>query len=155
MSQHSAGILLYRYRGRTLEVLLVHPGGPYWVNKDAAAWSIPKGLFEINEAPLDAARREFEEETGFTVEGQFLQLGDARQPSNKIIHAWALQGDLDSEQVRSNTFSLEWPPRSGRTQTFPEIDRAAWFDLATAREKIQRGQRVFLERLATRLSDTT
>lgn len=147
MTQHSAGILLYRYRDQRLEVLLVHPGGPYWQGKDLGAWSIPKGLFEADEAPLQAAQREFQEETGFAVAGDFVALGELKQPSGKIVHAWALSGELAVDQIRSNTFSLEWPRGSGQIQAFPEVDQGAWFELDTAREKITRGQRPFLERL--------
>lgn len=153
MSQHSAGILLYRYRGDELEVLLVHPGGPFWVRKNMGAWSIPKGLFEENEDPLEAARREFKEETGFSVSGQFIQLGELKQPSRKIIHAWALEGDIDTRRLSSNTFTLEWPRHSGQQQEFPEIDRGEWFGLETARSKILKGQAPFLDRLLTKLKE--
>lgn len=151
MSQHSAGIFLFRHRDRVLEVLLAHPGGPYWANKDLGSWSIPKGLIAAGEDPLAAARREFQEETGFDVNGGFIDLGTEKQASGKIVHAWALEGDLDPDKIVSNTFSLEWPPRSGRTQEFPEVDRAQWFDPETARNKITKGQRPLLERLLTTL----
>lgn len=151
MSQHSAGILLFRRRGEALEVLLAHPGGPYWANKDLGSWSIPKGLIAVGEEPLAAARREFQEETGFDVNGRFIGLGTEKQASGKIVHAWALEGDLDPDKIVSNTFSLEWPPRSGKTQEFPEIDRGEWFELDTAREKIAKGQRTLLERLVSAL----
>jgi len=153
VAEHSAGILLYRRRAEQPEVLLVHPGGPFWQNRDTAAWSIPKGLVDEGEPLLAAARREFQEETGFTVEGPFLELGKIRQPSGKIVHVWAAEGDLDPAQIHSNTFELEWPRHSGRLQRFPEVDRAAWFDLATARDKIHKGQRGFLERLEACLAD--
>lgn len=149
MGQHSAGILLYRYRDRCLEVLLVHPGGPYWSGKDLGAWSIPKGLFEADEDALVAARREFHEETGFDPDGDFLSLGKAKQPSGKIVHAWALQGDLDVDRIVSNTFTMEWPPHSGKIEGFPEVDRGEWFDLEAARVKITKGQRPLLERLVS------
>jgi predicted NUDIX family NTP pyrophosphohydrolase len=151
MSQHSAGILLYRYRDGELQVLLVHPGGPFWAKKDLGAWSIPKGLLEGDEAPLAAAKREFQEETGFAVDGRFLELGELRQTSGKIIHAWALQDDVDEGRIRGNTFTLEWPPHSGKIQSFPEVDRGEWFNLATAREKIHKGQAAFLDRLVAEL----
>jgi predicted NUDIX family NTP pyrophosphohydrolase len=151
MSQHSAGILLFRRRDGTLEVLLAHPGGPYWVNKDLGSWSIPKGLIAAGEDPLAAARREFQEETGFDVDGRFIELGTEKQASGKIVQAWGLEADLDPDKIVSNTFSLEWPPRSGRTQEFPEVDRGEWFDPDTARNKITAGQRPLLERLLTKL----
>lgn len=149
MSQRSAGILLYRGTQRQLEVLLVHPGGPFWAGKDDGAWSIPKGLYDADEAPLSAAKREFAEETGFAVDGEFLDLGELKQPSGKLIHAWALAGELDVSQLTSNTFELEWPRHSGHMQSFPEVDRGAWFDLATAQQKITPGQAPFLQRLAS------
>jgi len=127
--------------------MLVHPGGPYWENKDAGVWSIPKGLFEEGEAPLEAARREFAEETGFDVEGEFITLGELVQPSRKVVHAWALEGDLDTTKIRSNTFSLEWPPKSGRIENYPEINKGQWFDIDEARKKITRGQLGFIDRL--------
>ena len=144
---HSAGLLLFRYREGGVEVMLVHPGGPFWVRKDKGAWSIPKGLFEADEEPLTAARREFREETGVDIDGVFLPLGELRQPSGKVIHAWAAEGDLDPDKVRSNTFQLEWPKHSGTVRTYPEIDRAAWFPIAEARERILKGQAPFLDRL--------
>jgi predicted NUDIX family NTP pyrophosphohydrolase len=147
MPVHSAGLLLYRRRQGVLEVFLVHPGGPFWVSKDAGAWSIPKGEYGPAEDPLAAARREFQEETGLTATGDFLPLTPLKQPRGKIIHVWAVAGDCDADAIRSNTFSLEWPPRSGRRQDFPEVDRGAWFTLAAAREKIIKGQAGFLEEL--------
>jgi predicted NUDIX family NTP pyrophosphohydrolase len=147
MARLSAGLLLYRRRRGVLEVLLVHPGGPFWAGKDAGAWSIPKGEFSPGEDPLAAAKREFGEETGFTAVGEFLPLSPVKQPSGKIIFAWAVAGDCDPGAIRSNTFTLEWPPRSGRRQEFPEVDRAGWFSLAGAREKIIPGQAGFLEEL--------
>jgi predicted NUDIX family NTP pyrophosphohydrolase len=147
MAKHSAGLLMYR-RGRgELEVFLVHPGGPFWAQKDVGAWSIPKGEYRPGEDPLAAARREFREETGFSVAGEFIPLTPRKQPSGKIIQAWAVEGDCDAAAVRSNTFTLEWPPRSGRQQEFPEVDRAAWFTLTAAREKIIKGQVGFLDEL--------
>jgi len=123
-----------------LEVFLVHPGGPYWTKKDRGAWSIPKGLHKPGEDPLSTARREFEEETGFPASGDFAPLKPLRQPSGKTIQAWAFEGDCDPEALRSNTFVMEWPPRSGRQQEFPEIDRAAWFEIDEAEKKINEGQ---------------
>ncbi len=148
MPKISAGILLYRRRDSGIEVLLVHPGGPFWAKKDDGAWSIPKGEVDGDEALLDAARREFREETGFAVDGSFRALPPVRQPGGKTVHAWAVEGDCDPSAVRSNRFTLEWPPRSGRMQDFPEVDRAGWFDLAAARRKLTRGQLPLLEALA-------
>jgi predicted NUDIX family NTP pyrophosphohydrolase len=147
MTRQSAGILLYRFRGGVLEVLLVHPGGPYWAKKDDGAWSVPKGEFSDDEEPLGAARREFAEETGSPVDGTFIPLGTVKQPGGKTVHAWAIEGDFDPAAVRSNTFTLEWPPKSGRRQEFPEVDRAAWFSIPDARKKILTGQAELLERL--------
>ena len=143
----SAGILLFRERAGRLEVLLTHPGGPYWAKKDAGAWTIPKGEIAEDEEPLAAARREFEEETGARVEGEPLPLTPRRQPGGKLVHAWAMRGDLDPTAVRSVTFTMEWPPRSGRQQAFPEVDRAGWFGLPDARGKILKGQAPFLDEL--------
>jgi predicted NUDIX family NTP pyrophosphohydrolase len=155
VAEQSAGILVYRLTDRGIEVLLVHPGGPFWSRKDAGAWSIPKGLLAPGEDPLEAAGREFAEETGFSVEGDFLPLGTVKQPSGKIVHAWAVAADIDVERVRSNTFQLEWPPGSSQKQEFPEVDRAGWFPLSAAREKIVMGQREFLERLSAALGDAS
>ena len=144
----SAGILLYRLRDGAPEVLLVHPGGPYWAKKDAGAWSIPKGEYEDEEEAQACALREFEEETGTALPaGSLADLGTARLKSGKLIAAWAVEGDLDAEAITSNTFEMEWPPRSGRTQTFPEVDRADWFGLDEAREKLNPAQGAFLDRL--------
>jgi predicted NUDIX family NTP pyrophosphohydrolase len=147
MPRHSAGLLLYRYRQGEWEVLLVHPGGPFWAHKDEGAWSIPKGEYPPDEDPLAAAYREFTEETSCATSGDVIYLGSLRQPSGKVIQAWALEGNCDAAAIRSNTFTLEWPPCSGRRQEFPEVDRAAWFPLAVAREKISQGQVGFLEEL--------
>jgi predicted NUDIX family NTP pyrophosphohydrolase len=147
MARHSAGLLMYRRRQGVLEVFLVHPGGPFWAGKDAGAWSIPKGEYTPSEETLAAARREFKEETGLTAAGEFIPLTPLKQPSGKIIQAWAVAGDCDAGAIRSNTFTLEWPPRSGLRQEFPEVDRAAWFSLTAAREKISKGQTGFLEEL--------
>jgi predicted NUDIX family NTP pyrophosphohydrolase len=147
VAKRSAGILLYRRRENGIEVLLVHPGGPFWAKKDLGAWSIPKGEIADGEDPLAAARREFEEETGSAVDGGFVALGDVKQPGGKIVSAWALEGDLDTASIRSNTFAMEWPPKSGRMRDFPEVDAGEWFSLETAAEKILKGQAGFLSRL--------
>lgn len=151
MPKLSAGLLPYRRRGGRVEVFLVHPGGPFWAKKDQHAWSIAKGEVEPDEALLDAARREFTEETGLECAGATMPLTPRRQSSGKIVHAWAIEADYDPEAIRSNTFALEWPPRSGRIREVPEIDRAAWFDLAAARQKIHKGQIGFLDELQERL----
>jgi predicted NUDIX family NTP pyrophosphohydrolase len=151
MARHSAGILLYRFRGKVLEVFLVHPGGPFWAKKDLGSWSIPKGEFR-DEDPLTAAKREFTEETGLKLDGEFIPLGTIKQPSGKVIHAWALEGDCNASKIKSNTFSLEWPPRSGKYQEFPEVDKAGWFSINDARKKIIKGQRDFIERLLNALN---
>ena len=151
MPKKSAGLLLFREVAGRLEVLLVHPGGPFWAGKDQGAWSIPKGEFEEGEEPLSAAKREFREETGFTPDGDMIPLEPLRQPSGKLVYAWAVERDLDPARVRSNTFSMEWPPRSGRYQEFPEVDRAAWFSVEEARGKISKGQAAFLVRLQEKL----
>jgi predicted NUDIX family NTP pyrophosphohydrolase len=152
-SKRSAGILLYRRSGGEPEVLLVHPGGPFWANKDAGAWSIPKGEHDDGEDPRACALREFEEETGVQPPASALDdLGGVRQKSGKHVQAWALEGDLDAAAIRSNTFTLEWPPRSGRRAEFPEVDRAGWFGLAEARRRINPAQAAFLDRLETRLA---
>jgi predicted NUDIX family NTP pyrophosphohydrolase len=147
MAKNSAGLLMYRHRRGILEVFLVHPGGPYWAKKDLGSWSIPKGEFIPDEDPLEAARREFEEETGFPVAGHFSSLTPIRQPGGKIVHAWAFEGDCDPSAIKSNAFSMEWPPRSGKYQEFPEVDRAEWFTIETAKDKILKGQVGFLDEL--------
>ncbi len=148
MPKLSAGILLYRKTNGRLEVFLVHPGGPFWKNKDLGAWSIPKGEYEAGEDPLAAAKREFEEETGYPLpEGELVPLSEIKQPSGKIVSAWAMEGDCP-EDVRSNMFSLEWPPKSGKHVDFPEVDRAGWFEIAEARAKLLPGQHKFLDQLA-------
>jgi predicted NUDIX family NTP pyrophosphohydrolase len=149
----SAGLLLYRWRDR-LEVFLVHPGGPFWAKKEHNAWSLPKGEFEEGEDPLQAAKREFYEETGFHVDGDFFRLDAVRQAGGKLVHAWAIEADCDASRVRSNTFSIEWPPKSGRMKTFPEVDRAAWFDLSEARERILKAQAPLLDQLASALDES-
>ena len=142
----SAGILLYRLEGE-VQVFLVHPGGPFWARKDEGAWSIPKGEYEAGEDPLTVATREFQEETGFKIDGTFYPLTPLKQPNGKVISAWAVAGDIDAAALTSNTFTMEWPPKSGRTREFPEVDRGAWFDLPTARIKLLPGQRGFLDQL--------
>jgi predicted NUDIX family NTP pyrophosphohydrolase len=150
--KQSAGILAFRRRGAaTLEVLLVHPGGPFWKNKDALAWSIPKGELDVHEEALAAARREFAEELGFQVDGDFLALTPVRQRGGKTVHAFAVEADFDAAQAKSNTFSMEWPPKSGQLREFPEIDRAEWFALEVALQKINAGQAALLRELGERL----
>jgi predicted NUDIX family NTP pyrophosphohydrolase len=151
MPERSAGLLLYRLSASGPEFFLVHPGGPFWAKKDEGAWTIPKGLLQGEEPALDAARREFAEETGFAIEGDFLALGEFRQPSGKRILAWAVEGDADPAALRSNEFTMEWPPRSGRQAAFPEVDRGGWFDAEAARAKLAKGQVPILEALLGRL----
>jgi predicted NUDIX family NTP pyrophosphohydrolase len=146
-SKQSAGVLLYRRMGETIEVFLVHPGGPFWKNKDTGVWTIPKGEFSNEEPALDAAVREFREETGHTLKGPFQPLSPVRQKGGKRVFAWAAPGDLDSEKIVSNTFELEWPRRSGKQQTFPEVDKGGWFSLADARNIINPAQIALLEEL--------
>ena len=143
----TAGLLLYRIRGSAVEVFLVHPGGPFWAKKDEGAWSIPKGEFADDEQPLSAAKREFQEETGFSMEGNFMALATLKQRSGKLVYAWALEGDCDAGAIKSNLFSMEWPPRSGKRQEYPEVDRASWFTLESAKRRIVPGQIAFLEEL--------
>lgn len=148
MAARSAGLLMYRWRGNLVEVLLVHPGGPYWQGRDAGAWSIPKGEIAPGEDPLAAAQREFAEELGVTPTGPFIELGEVRQRGGKCVRAWAMPGDLRVEAVHSNQFEVEWPPNSGRSASFPEVDEARFFSLASARERINAAQRDLLDRLA-------
>lgn len=147
----SAGILLYRMHGKELQVLLVHPGGPFWKNKDDGAWTIPKGEFTDGEEALDAAKREFREETGMKVNGKSIPLSPVKQKSGKWIYAWAIMGDIDPATIQSNSFEMEWPPKSGKKQSFPEIDKAAWFTLAEAATKINPAQVALLQELADKL----
>ncbi len=147
MPSRSAGVLAYRTKGRRLEVLLVHPGGPFWAKKDLGAWSIPKGEFGAGESPEEVARREFGEELGVALTAKLEPLGEIRQRGGKIVAAFAAECDVDVEAITSNSFEIEWPPRSGKRQSFPEVDRAEWFDLASARERINEAQRELLERL--------
>jgi predicted NUDIX family NTP pyrophosphohydrolase len=151
MPRTSAGLLPYRRRDERLEVFLVHPGGPFWAKKDAHAWSIAKGEVEPDEELLHAAHREFSEETGLTLAGPATALAPVRQPGGKLVHAWAVEADIDPSAVRSNSFPLEWPPRSGRLRQFREVDRAAWFGLAEAEGKIHKGQLPFLRELHRQL----
>jgi predicted NUDIX family NTP pyrophosphohydrolase len=155
MKKRSAGILLFRRVASGLEVLLVHPGGPYWAKKDAGAWSIPKGEYLDREDPLAAAKREFLEEIGLGVDGDFIDLGEIEQTAGKIVRAWALEGDLDPTLLRSNTFAMEWPRRSGLMREFPEVDSAGWFSLSIAHYKLLKGQVAFLTRLNDRLRSFT
>jgi predicted NUDIX family NTP pyrophosphohydrolase len=152
MPRSSGGILLFRERGGALEVLLVHPGGPYWARKDEGAWSIPKGEHGPGDDALEAARREFTEELGSAAYGQAIPLGEVKQKGGKVVAAWAVRGELDPATARSNTFEMEWPPRSGRLQSFPEVDRAEWFTLEVARKKMNPAQQAFLDRLVEHLA---
>jgi predicted NUDIX family NTP pyrophosphohydrolase len=153
MARRSAGILLYRLAGGGPEVLLVHPGGPFWARRDAGVWSIPKGEYGDGEDPRACALREFEEETGTALPpGELIELGSVTQKSGKVVSAWAAEGDIDADSIRSNTFAMEWPPRSGRTAEFPEVDRAAWLGIDAAREKLVAAQAELLDRLLERLN---
>ena len=145
--KRSAGILLYRKEGREIQVFLAHPGGPFWSRKDLGAWTIPKGEIGEGEDPLEAAKREFAEEIGVALEGRFIPLQTIKQRGGKIVAAWAIEGDCDADAIRSNAFSMEWPPKSGKLAEFPEVDRAGWFTLDEAREKIIGGQLPLLEEL--------
>lgn len=151
--KESAGLLMYRLRNSTLEVFLVHPGGPYWARKDLGAWSIPKGELQEGEDHLDAAKREFQEETGFLPKGNFIALAPIKQTGGKLVYGWAVRGDCDAKTIVSNTFSMEWPPRSGKRQEFPEVDRAEWFTIDAAKKKILKGQVGFLEELTHKIEN--
>jgi predicted NUDIX family NTP pyrophosphohydrolase len=152
MPRRSAGIVLYRVRSGAPEVLLVHPGGPVWARRDAGAWSFPKGEYDAGDDPCEAALREFEEETGTALPpGELIDLGSVKQKGGKVVSAWAVEGDLDPDTVKSNTFRMQWPPRSGRWATFPEVDRAGWFGAEEAREKLVPAQAEFVDRLLGRL----
>jgi predicted NUDIX family NTP pyrophosphohydrolase len=153
MIKQSAGILLYRKVEGDLQVFLVHPGGPFFKNKDDGVWSIPKGEFIAGEEALDAAKREFEEETGQKIDGDFIELKPVTLKSGKKVYAWAIEGDIDHETIVSNVFEMEWPPKSGKKQSFPEIDRAAWVDVDTARLKINQGQAGLVKELSDKLSE--
>jgi predicted NUDIX family NTP pyrophosphohydrolase len=152
MLKTSAGLLLFRFNEKVPEVMLVHPGGPFWAKKDLGAWSVPKGEFEPAEEPLDAAKRELQEETGIVASGDFIKLQPVKQKSGKIIHAWAVYLDADVAQVKSNMFEMEWPPESGQKRTFPEIDKAAWFKMEEAERKIVPGQLPLLNELKRNLA---
>ena len=152
--KQAAGLLLFRRVVGSLEVLLVHPGGPLWARKDDGAWSIPKGEVEPDEEALAAARREVEEETGARPSGTFIALSPVRQTGGKIVHVWAIESDFDPASLKSNLFEMEWPPKSGNRRSFPEVDRAAWFDLETAGRKILPSQAVVLQHLQERLTET-
>src|SRR3984957_3264815 len=151
MRKLSAGLLMFRRRKPDVEFLLVHPGGPFWRKKDLGDWSIPNDEYTQDEKPLEAAKREFEEETGMVPSGDFIALGEIKQPSGKLVTAWAFEGDCSPSEIRSNTFSMEWPPKSGKMQEFPEVDRADWFSLRAARKRIFKGQLGFLERCMARI----
>lgn len=152
MAKHSAGLLLYRKTKDLLEIFLVHPGGPLWAKKDLGSWSIPKGEFDQQEEALLAAKREFHEETGFPApQGEYLLLKPVRQKSGKIVHAWAVEAEVDAEHVHSNDFEMEWPPRSGKVQSFPEIDRATWYSVEEAQQKINPGQVGLIQELLEKL----
>jgi predicted NUDIX family NTP pyrophosphohydrolase len=151
MPQKSAGIVLYRIQNNSIEVFLVHPGGPYWSKKDDGAWSIPKGEFDENEEPLAAAKREFEEETGIKISGGFLQLNPVKQKGGKLVYAWAVEGDIDPAKIKSNSFEIEWPPRSGKMKSFPEIDKAAWFQISDAKKKIIEAQSALIKELESKI----
>ncbi len=153
MAKTSAGILLYRRKDNVLRVFLVHPGGPFFVNKDEGAWSVPKGELEEGEDPLAAARREFEEETGCALGGTFVSLTPIKQKGGKIVLAWAVEGDCDAEAIKSNTFALEWPPKSGKVQDFPEVDRAGWFTVDEAKKKINPAQAALVDELVNKLAN--
>ena len=152
MAKRSAGLLMFRRKDRDLEVFLVHPGGPFWAGKDAGAWTVPKGEYVGGEDPLDAAKREFMEETGFVATGEFLDLGAVRQTSGKIVSAWAFEGDCDPGKLVSNFCEIEWPPRSKKKMEIPEVDRGAWFTVAEARRAILKSQEPFLDALGAKLS---
>jgi|SRR5271170_6998264 len=147
MPKRSAGLLMYRLRDRSLELFLVHPGGPFWAKKDLGAWSIPKGEYAEGESPLEAARREFTEETGFTAEGDFFDLGTIKQAGGKLVSVWAVEGDCDLAKLRSNLCLIEWPPRSGRQIEIPEVDRGAWFGVDEARQRILKSQAPIIDLL--------
>jgi predicted NUDIX family NTP pyrophosphohydrolase len=153
MAKQSAGILLYQLKENELQFFLVHPGGPFWKNKDDGAWSVPKGEFNEDEDALTAARREFEEETGKAIDGHFIRLNPIKQKSGKTVQAWAVEGDIDEHRIISNTFMLEWPPKSGKMMMVPEIDKAAWFDTETAKQKINPAQAALIDELVKLIKD--
>jgi len=151
MAKRSTGLIMYRRKNGELEILLVHPCGPFWAKKDLGSWSIPKGEYSEGEDPLEVARREFLEETGFEAKGVFQELRTIRQPGGKWVHAWAFEGDCDADAITSNTFAMEWPPKSGKQATFPEVDRGGWFSVEVCREKILKGQLGLIDELCERL----
>jgi len=152
VTRQSAGVLLYRLKNKALEVLLVHPGGPFWKNKDAGSWSIPKGEFLPGENALDAAKRELQEEIGIAFDGHFIELSPVKQKSGKFVYAWALEADIDPHNIHSNNFEIEWPPRSGKIQQFPEIDKGEWFSASEGKQKIIGAQSVLIDELAIKLN---
>jgi len=152
MAKKSAGILLYRFTKKILEVLIVHPGGPFWAKKDLGVWSIPKGELNDNENPLDAALREFLEEMGEEISGNFIPMTPIKQSNGKIIYAFALEHDFDALKIKSNMFTMEWPPKSGKQQAFPEIDRGEWFDFTTSKQKLNEYQAAIVDELAKKLN---
>jgi predicted NUDIX family NTP pyrophosphohydrolase len=154
MTKQSAGILLYRFKNKMPEFFLVHPGGPFWAKKDDGAWSIPKGEFTDEESALDAARREFKEEIGIELEGNFLELTPIKQKSGKTVFGWALQYDFDPSTIVSNTFEIEWPPKSGKMKSFPEVDRGEWFGIQKAKEKINAAQVPLIDELVKKIKNT-
>ena len=151
MIKQSAGLLVYRGMGEGAEIFLVHPGGPWNAKKDDGAWSIPKGEFDDGEDSLTAARREFEEETGFKIAGDFFELKPVKQKGGKLVHAWAVEADVDADAIQSNTFTMEWPPKNGKMSEFPEVDRAAWFNVKTAKQKINPAQTALIDELIARI----
>jgi predicted NUDIX family NTP pyrophosphohydrolase len=151
MVKKSAGILAYKGSDRKYEVFLVHPGGPFWAKKDLKSWSVPKGEFDDEEDAFKAAIREFKEETGYIISGDFVELGPVKQPGGKIIYSWAVEADFDAKKIASNTFIMEWPPKSGKSKEFPEVDKGEWFPLDLAREKILKGQLPILDKLMQKL----
>jgi len=151
MPKRSAGLVMFRKRHSAVEVFLVHPGGPFWAKKDLGAWSIPKGEYLDSEEPLAVARREFQEETSFVAQGEFLELGSLQQAGGKIVSAWAFEGDCDPAKLKSNSFTMEWPPRSGRQIEVPEVDRGAWYSIEEARPRLLAAQRAFLDRLLEKI----
>jgi predicted NUDIX family NTP pyrophosphohydrolase len=155
MKKRSAGLLMFRRRGGGVEFFLVHPGGPFWRNKEMGGWSIPKGEYTEEEEPLEAAKREFQEETGIAPRGDFISLGEIKQPGGKVVTAWAFEGDGEPGEISSNTFSMEWPPKSGQMREFPEVDRADWFSLDAAGKRILKAQVGFLERCVAHMAGST
>jgi len=151
MAKQSAGIFLFRRKENQIEIFLVHPGGPFWLKKDLGAWTIPKGEIEAGEESLDVAIREFNEETGQTISGKFIPLEPVKQKGGKVITAWAVEGDADHEKIISNTFEMEWPPKSGNKKSFPEVDKAEWFSISAAKEKINPAQIAFIDELISKL----